>query len=185
MIKFDKTNSIKPISADYNFGEKKLPPPVKDDTEENLWNDPTVPHDGWKCVNIIDLGAPEGICKMCGHQIIRYVHLMVHPNYPRKIGVGCVCAGNMEGNAEAAKTRESEFKKRQARLATFMSRKRMRSKNGNEYIKYKNEKIVILGDKFKQGNYKTAVRGGFSASHETVEDALMEAFDLLDPPVSR
>ena len=147
---------------------------------ENLWTDPAVPHEGWICSDIIDLGAPEGICKMCGRQIIRYVHMMAHPAYPRKIGAGCVCAGKMEGDPEAAKSRESEYKKRQSRLKNFMSRKRLRSKNGNEYIKYKDDVIVILKDKFKPDCYKTAFMGKFSAPYGTAEDALLEAFQYID-----
>ena len=64
--------------------------------EENLWKRDDVPHEGWHCVGVIDLGSPAGICRMCGYQIIRYVHIMEHPSFPRKIGAGCICAGKME-----------------------------------------------------------------------------------------
>jgi DNA helicase-2/ATP-dependent DNA helicase PcrA len=75
----------------------------------DLWKRDDVPHSGWKCTGVTDLGAPVGVCEMCGHQIIRYVHHMVHPDYG-PLDVGCVCAGKMEGDIQAAKKREAEYK---------------------------------------------------------------------------
>jgi len=80
----------------------------------NLWKHEDVPHTGWTCAGVNDLGAPVGICEMCGYQIIRYAHHMEHPAY-RSLTCGCVCAGKMEGDVEGAKRRETEFKKKQAR----------------------------------------------------------------------
>ena len=55
---------------------------VPDLTEyDNLWKRDDVPKTGWVCLGVIDLGAPVGVCEMCGHQIIRYVHTMHHPDY--------------------------------------------------------------------------------------------------------
>ncbi len=154
-----------------------------DEDEENLWKRPDVPHEGWTCEAIYDLGEPVGICRMCGHQIIRYVHVMTHPQYPRKIGAGCVCAGRMEGDAERARERENAFKNRQARLETFLRIPLKRSKNGNEYIKYKNEIITILRDKYKEGYYKSVYKNAYSMPFSSKESALTDVFDKIDPPV--
>ena len=154
-----------------------------DEGEENLWKRRDVPHEGWVCIDVIDLGEPVGICRMCGHQIIRYVHVMFHPDYPRRIGAGCVCAGRMEGNPERARERENAVKNRLARRETFLKTPLKRSRNGNEYIKYKDEIITLLKDKYRAGHYKTAFRNSFSVSHPTKEEALLETFDKIDPPV--
>lgn len=151
-----------------------------DEGEENLWKRPDVPHSGWRCEAVYDLGEPVGTCRMCGHQIIRYVHVMVHPEYPRKIGAGCVCAGKMEGDPEAARTREAEFKKSQKRLSTFLSIKPKRSRNGNEYIKYHDEIITIIADKFKPGNFKAVWRNTYTMSYPSRELALREVFERID-----
>lgn len=53
-----------------------------------LWNVEGVPHKGWKCIGVADLGeyvaADEEIeyaqCEMCGKESIRYVHSMKHPD---------------------------------------------------------------------------------------------------------
>ena len=151
--------------------------------EENLWKRDDVPHEGWHCVGVIDLGSPTGICRMCGYQIIRYVHIMEHPSFPRKIGAGCICAGKMEGNVEAARERENAFKNRQGRMETFLSTKLKKSKNGNEYFKYKGEIVTIIPDRFKPGYYKSVFRNVFSDPHPTKESALLDVFDKIDPPV--
>ncbi len=153
-----------------------------DEGETNLWKRPDVPHEGWSCVGVIDLGAPVGICRMCGYQIIRYVHIMEHPAYPRKIGAGCVCAGKMEGNPERARRRENEYKNRLSRRETFVSSKLKRSKSGNEYFKYKGEIITLIKDKFRPGFYKTVYKNAFSPSFPTKEAALLDIFDKIDPP---
>lgn len=151
-----------------------------DEDEQNLWKRDDVPHEGWSCVDIIDLGAPVGVCRMCGYQIIRYVHIMEHPQYRRRIGAGCVCAGKMEGNPEAARERENAFKNRQSRRETFLGTKLKRSKNGNEYFKYKGNLVTVIPDKFKKGYCKTVYKGEFSPSYPNKEDALSDLFDKID-----
>ena len=148
-----------------------------------LFRSDDVPHEGWVCEAIYDLGEPAGICRMCGHQVIRYVHVMRHPAYPKTIGAGCVCAGKMEGNVERAKEREAAFKNRQARLETFLRIPLKRSKNGNEYLKYKDEIITILRDKYKEGHYKSVYRNAYSMAFSSKEAVLLDIFDKIDPPV--
>ena len=57
---------------------------------------PGVPHKGWFCVDLEDLGDILGTCEMCETQSIRYVHHMEHHDYPDVLGVGRVCAEKME-----------------------------------------------------------------------------------------
>ncbi len=79
-------------------------------TEERLvaagrgkWSIAGVPHKGWTCVDIEDLGEPSAECEMCESQSIRYVHHMQHPQYANVLAVGCVCAGHMEGDLAASR----------------------------------------------------------------------------------
>ena len=60
------------------------------------WSTGNVPHKGWACVGVEDLGEPGQICEMCETQDIRYIHYMEHPEYSHILEVGCVCAENME-----------------------------------------------------------------------------------------
>lgn len=118
--------------------------PITSEAEksDNLWKRDDVPHSGWICTGITDLGKPIGICEMCGHQIIRYVHHMTHPQY-RPLNVGCVCAGKMEGDIEGAQKRERDFKNRQQRKQSFMRKPWKRSSRGNLYMKIKGHLLVI------------------------------------------
>ena len=152
-----------------------------DDGETNLWKRADVPHSGWVCEGVIDLGGPFGICRMCGYQIIRYVHIMRHPDYPRTIGAGCECAGKMEGDPEASRRRESAYKNRLSRRETFLKAKMKRSRAGNEYFKYKGEIVTVMPDKFRPDHYKTAYKGGFGLPFPTKEEALSALFDEIDP----
>ena len=45
------------------------------------WSQVGVPHKGWICVSVDDLGAPDAVCEMCETREIRYVHHMEHPDY--------------------------------------------------------------------------------------------------------
>ena len=148
-IETDTTAAVDEVdSQDELVSEPDLPDeseellaPV-DEMTENLWNDPNVPHSGWICAGITDLGSPSGICQMCGHQIIRYVHQMIHPHY-RSLGVGCICAGRMEGDVNRAKKRERDFKNRAARLESFRKRTWKNSRKGNPYLRI-NHRVVVL-----------------------------------------
>ena len=147
----------------------------------NLWKREDVPHSGWTCVGITDLGAPRGVCEMCGYQIIRYVHHMVHPEY-RSLNVGCVCAGKMEGDIEGARKRENEFKNKESRRETFMKRKWKTSKNGNEYIKIKEHIIVLFKkDNMKEWTYSIDSKfcGTKFPSREKALEAAFEALEVL------
>ncbi len=79
------------------------------------WSDPSVPHKGWACTYIEDLGSPDQTCEMCEKEHIRYVHYMSHPDYPGELQCGCICAGNMEANLVAAQNREAKLRNRSSR----------------------------------------------------------------------
>ncbi|MBR1763738.1 MAG: UvrD-helicase domain-containing protein [Eubacterium sp.] len=146
---------------------------------DNLWKRDDVPKTGWICEGVTDLGGPYGVCQMCGYQIIRYVHHMVHPEYGR-VDAGCVCAGKMEGNIEAAKEREQEAKNKASRRENFKKRKWKTSRNGNSYIKVKDH-IVVLYKRKTDNVWKYSIDNAFCIEvFETKEEAQMAAFEALD-----
>lgn len=160
--------------------EQENKPAEPDLTEyENLWNRDDVPKTGWFCVGVTDLGEPVGVCQMCGHQIIRYVHHMVHPQYS-PLDVGCICAGKMEGDIEKAKRRENEFKNKEKRRDNFKKRKWKRSKNNNSYIKIKDHLIVLYYNS-KFNNWKYSLDNEFCVEvYKNKEDAMDAAFEALE-----
>jgi hypothetical protein len=90
--------------------------------QNGKWGDSGVPKFGWECVGEEDLGEPLVICEMCEVQEIRYVQSMKHEAWPTTLGCGRICAGNMEGDAAAAKAREIGMRNRAARERTAARR---------------------------------------------------------------
>lgn len=99
------------------------------------WTQAGVPHRGWTCTTVDDLGAGESqICEMCEVTEIRYVHIMEHPVYPEPIEAGCICAGHMAGDLTAARQREQTAKNRTRRRSRWLSRRWHRSRSGAVYV---------------------------------------------------
>lgn len=163
--------------------EKEIPPELKAklDAAPNHWEDPNFPKTGWSCTSVTDLGAPVGICEMCGWQIIRYVHHMVH-NSGLSLDCGCVCAGKLEGNIERAKKRESAFKNKEARKFNFKKRTWKKSGRGNEYLKIKNHIVVLFhfrdSDKWKYSIDNEFCKKSYNSRNEVIE-AVFEALEKL------
>ena len=146
---------------------------------DNLWKRDDVPKTGWVCTGVTDLGEPVGVCEMCGHQIIRYVHHMYHPNFG-SLGVGCICAGKMEGNIEQAKKREQDFKSKESRKENFKNRQWKISKNSNSYLKIKDHLVVLYHNK-KYDTWKYSLDNVFCPEiYPTREEAMDAAFEALE-----
>ena len=149
------------------------------DDYDNLWKRDDVPKTGWVCTGVTDLGEPVGVCEMCGHQIIRYVHHMYHPDFG-SLGVGCICAGKMEGNIEQAKKREQDFKSKESRKENFKNRQWKTSKNSNSYIKIKDHLVVLYHNK-KYDTWKYSLDNVFCPEiYPTREEAMDAAFEALE-----
>ncbi|MCL2774868.1 MAG: UvrD-helicase domain-containing protein [Oscillospiraceae bacterium] len=157
------------------------PPQILYDNADrvNLWNDPNVPKKGWVCVDVIDLGQPVGECGMCGKEDIRYVHIMRHEKH-QSIGVGCVCAGNMEGDINAAKERENALKNKISRYGTFFNLDLKISAKGNPYAKYKNTYITFMKKKDDANSWNFVEGGEFSSYYRSLEEAKRAAFEKVD-----
>jgi hypothetical protein len=154
-------------------------------TGHGKWSTPGVPHRGWTCVDVEDLGAPDGICQMCETQEIRFVHYMMHPDCQDVLGCGCICAGKMEEDYEGARQRETSLKNAAQRRKRWLSRAGWRtSAKGNDFINADGFNIVI----FEKGSGTWCARiqrpltGETHFSHklyETPERAKLAAFDAM------
>lgn len=173
-----------PENRPQNKAPEQADAPKRNINPENLWERDDVPKTGWHCIGVTDLQAPVGICGMCGHQVIRYVHHMVHPQF-HQIDAGCICAGKMEGNIERAKQRERDFKNKEARKESFMSRKWKNSKNNNSYLKIKDHLIVLYySPEYK--NWKYSLDNKFCEEvFRTKAEAKSAAFEALEKVIHR
>ena len=108
------------------------------------WSQQGVPHRGWQCIDFEDLEGLDGICEMCETRPIRYVHHMEHPDYGAVLGVGSVCAGNMEEDYAAAQERERKAQSMAGRRTRWMkSNKWLMSSKGNPYMNRNGFNIVV------------------------------------------
>jgi hypothetical protein len=99
-----------------------------------LWRAAGVPHRGWCCIDMEDLGDEREVCEMCQIMEIRYVHVMEHKDYPQgPLRCGCVCAGHMEMDRAGARKREGALKGRMRRRETWMAKPWRTSAKGNAF----------------------------------------------------
>lgn len=157
--------------------------------EENLvaasrgkWSQPGVPHRGWHCIDIEDLGYEKTQCEMCESRTIRFVHNMAHPDYPAILAVGCICAGHMEENRAAARTREAAMKSRDGKRKRWLLRKWRVSQKGNPWLRSDGFVITIFN---RSGGWAVVMNQVdqepiFSRkTFTTQEEAKMAAFDHI------
>jgi hypothetical protein len=147
------------------------------------WEDPGVPHQGWVCVDVEDLGAPTAVCEMCETHEIRYVHSMKHPVYAAVLECGCICAGNMEQNQQGARDREERMKSLAIRRRNWSARQWRMSQRGNLFLNTGGFNIVIFASR-KGWGIKVEQRYGsrLQFGHEryaTCVDAQRAAFEAL------
>lgn len=152
-------------------------------SKRGKWSAPGVPHKGWTCVDIEDLGEPLAECEMCESQTIRYVHHMEHPEYPDVLQVGCVCAGHMEGNLAASRAREASMKGRAAKRKRWTTRAWKVSVKGNPHITADGYRITV----YPRGSgwaCTVAALDNSTVQHsrrqfKTINEAKLAAFDHI------
>lgn len=148
------------------------------------WASPNVPHRGWTCVNVEDLGEPLTICEMCESAEIRYVHYMENARYHGILACGAICAGHMESDLVRAETRDKKMRSDASRRKHFPSRAGWKiNEKGNHILKANGFRITV----FRKGILWGAVvsrppadKGFFTREKfSTIETAKMAAFDTM------
>lgn len=152
-------------------------------SKRGKWSVAGVPHKGWTCVDIEDLGSPSAECEMCESQTIRYVHHMEHPDYPEVLQVGCVCAGHMEGDLAASRAREASMKSRAAKRKRWTTRAWKVSAKGNPNIKADGYRVTVYQ---RGGGWACTVAAldNSNVQHsrrnfKTINEAKLAAFDHI------
>jgi hypothetical protein len=147
------------------------------------WSRSGVPHRGWECVGIEDLGEPVAVCEMCESQEIRYVHHMCHTAYPSLLAVGCVCAGNMEQDLDAARHRDSLMVSRAAKRRRWLTRRWRVSAKGNDWLQADGYRVVVYPKGSRWGVTVASAGDDFLRhdfrSYPTADRAKLAAFDLV------
>lgn len=147
------------------------------------WSQRGVPHKGWTCVGMEDLGDLVGVCEMCETTAIRYVHHMEHPDYPDVLGCGCICAGHMAQDKLAAESRERVTVNRANRRKHFLDRVTWKiSAKGNPHIKLDGYHVVVYPARSGFNIFITDPRQKTFANkvaYPTMQRAQLAAFDAV------
>jgi len=144
------------------------------------------PRDGWVCEEVITMPEPDFVCELCGYDRIRYVHVMVHPQWPDKFSVGCVCDGTMSNDLLAAKERDDEAKRRENRRKVFMKKQWEIQPDGQAVLAKTRGKIKAEKDSFRGREFYTVTVGGEpyqwweSRRIENLETAKAVAFEVME-----
>jgi hypothetical protein len=163
-----------------------------------LWDKESIPHKGWTCVDMIDLGEDSEDmdfesrkmelyeeCEMCNHEGIRYVHIMEHPKYEGQLRVGCTCAEKMEDEYVSPQKREKDLKNRHKRKMNFLKRSWECRSNGNIVLKYKGKYITIMNSNYDQSDFGVVYHGTSIWKYngkkiKDIKTAKLVAFDIFD-----
>lgn len=148
------------------------------------------PHKGWELVDVIDLGeycySADEIeyesCEFCGHEQIRYVHVISHSEYNRHVRVGCDCAEQLTTDYVNPKARETFLRRKATRRKNFIKHEWKMSSNGNYTLKYKGKSVTAInrssgwGVVF-DGKWVWKFKGKSIPDFDTARLAAFELFD--------
>lgn len=157
-----------------------------------LWGDPSVPKRGWTLDETFDFCDTAGdsleTCEMCLSAEIRYGHMVSHPNYPVRLIVGCVCAGNLTGDAARAAYQEKGLRSLARRRATWSSKTWERPRPNVYLLKSRGLRTVVEVDPRAGAGWFVYVYRPSNKSERlfstkffpTVAEAQVAAFDVLE-----
>lgn len=86
------------------------------------------------------------VCEMCERESLRYVHIMTHPEFARPLYCGCECAGHMEDDLEAARSRGARAKA----LTRRINAAKCRAKNASWHMRPNGQRFADVG-RYKLG----------------------------------
>lgn len=162
----------------------------------SLWDQKGVPHKGWSCIGMEDLGEDlEHLdadsrkdyyerCEMCNNEGIRYVHIMKHEEYPDELRVGQQCAVKMENDYANPKERETALRNKTNRRLNFLRKSWTKNAKGNHILKYKGHHITIMPSRYGKG-FGVAFGSAFTWEYNgqkipNMEKAILVAFEIFD-----
>jgi hypothetical protein len=150
----------------------------------NYWKISGVPHKGWQLIDVEDIredGQSEcetdyECCMMCGHDKIRYVHIVSHDEYGEEFRVGCNCAEKMTGDYVNPERRERELRNRVKRRSAWNRKVWRVNEKGNLILKYDGHRITIFHP-MSSNKYKVVINDIFGTKlFDDIHSAKLAAF---------
>src|SRR5271166_1202731 len=126
---------------------------------DNTWRIPGLPRRGWVCVGVVDLNPDElpmeevdyATCEVCGQHPIRFVHTIVHDDWPEELDVGCVCVEHLTNDYVNPRRHERDLKNRASARARWLKRRWKISAKGAFWIKEKGHHMAVFRATFGEG----------------------------------
>jgi hypothetical protein len=150
-----------------------------------LWNNPEVPRDEWRCMEVADIrekhGAPPEIpCEMCGAVRIRFIHVMEHDNYDEILGVCMDCAGKMTGDPVSPGRIEKDIRRKSNARDNWLAGHWYLSARENWVTQVGGVNMGVFPVKFQNGMWSCRIENkffkGMYPSAEEAKFALFEEF---------
>lgn len=159
------------------LGTGEIPSPMADNGEAGFiargagkWGDRHFPKTGWEFVWDEDCGEPDFVCEMCEYKIIRHIQHLIHPS-GRELATGCICAGHLTGDLDAAKARDRKMKNDAVR---FRNRRKAHDRDWDSF-----RKIDICGPSVLKALHGIKVRALKLARKAAAEsDISLNHFEL-------
>lgn len=144
------------------------------------------PRSGWVCEDVITMDSATFACELCDYDRIKYVHVMLHPQWNGEFRVGCVCDGTMSGNMLAAKECDDAAKRSESRRSAFMKKQWVEHPAGFMVLHKTRKTITAEKGTFRGREFYKVVIGGESYQWwenrriETLEAAKAVVFEVLE-----
>jgi hypothetical protein len=155
-----------------------------------------MPRRGWKSVRVHDVN-PDALprdevhyatCQACGHDRIRFVHAIVHPDWSGELLVGRGCAEQLTADLVNPARQEAELKQRatarrrqlkacEAARARWATQQWRRSAKGNAWTKYRGTHVVVFPSRSGSG-WRFVIDGEFGrATYASEWEAMQASYD--------
>ena len=156
-----------------------------------LWNQPGFPHKGWVSEAVIDLREDEGLqfdeyedCEACGHEHIRFVHVLRHSSYSQNIRVGCICAEKLTDDYVGPRVEERKLRNLAARRQRFFRQKWKISRKGHFWTKLDGVHVGVIP--LPNGKFRVWIGVQFGKLvYDTMKAAQTRIFDVVQKQKQR
>jgi hypothetical protein len=162
----------------------------------DLWHAEGFPHRGWECTHVEDLNPDElpadeveyETCQACGQHPIRFVHTIVHDDWPDEVDVGRICVEHLTGDYVNPARREAELKRRAAGVkrqreayergrAKWAARSWRESAKGNLWTRHEGLGVTVF--RFGSG-WRIVVDGVFGRkTYASQHEAQQASYDAV------
>lgn len=153
-------------------------------------SDSEPPRSGWQPDRLIDaasFGAQTSrrTCDRCNHAL-RWIHVLVHRDWPHEMRVGCCCAVRLCDDYDAEAAERHELNRVLRRQRFLGSEKWKRSRKGNLWRRYCSKTVTIFSRPL--GGYGFSISFGkhtekpeySNLPYMNASEAMAGAFDRLD-----